>query len=140
MRRVLVVLGMSALISGQALASPALTLSPTIMRASPSPRARVVQAIPNNTQIDLNYCGKAWCYVSWRNLFGYVSAKSVVALPEAPPPAVVYGPPPSSWLRIMAGVGIMAGAGGSGRDLALRAGTWLWQGRAGGSAAETCSR
>lgn len=94
MRRILVVLGMSALISGQALASPALTSSPTIMRASPSPKARVVQAIPNDTQIDLNFCEKAWCYVSWRNLFGYVSAKSVVALPEAPPPSVVYVPAP----------------------------------------------
>jgi hypothetical protein len=93
MRRVLVVLGMSTLISGQALASPALTSSPTIMRASPSSKARVIQAIPNNVQIDLNYCDKAWCYVSWRNLLGYVSAKSVVALPEAPPPGVVYGPP-----------------------------------------------
>ena len=49
MRRILVVLGMSTLISGQALASPALTSSPTIMRASPSPKARVVQAIPNDT-------------------------------------------------------------------------------------------
>lgn len=94
MRRVMLVLGMSTMICGQALASSALTTSPTVMRASPSSKARVVQAIPNNAQIDLNFCENAWCYVSWRNLFGYVSAKTIVALPEPPPPTVVYVAPP----------------------------------------------
>lgn len=93
MRRVVLALGISTIVFGQALASPALTTSATIMRAGPSSKGRVVQAIPNSAQIDLNFCEKAWCYVSWRNLFGYVSAKTVVALPEAPP-AVVYVTPP----------------------------------------------
>jgi hypothetical protein len=86
------VLAISALQVGQAVASPAVTTFATVMRVSPSPRAHVVQAIPDSAQIDDSNCEKSWCFVSWRNQFGYVPANSVAALPEAP--REVYAAPP----------------------------------------------
>jgi hypothetical protein len=93
MRRVLVLLCISILQLSQAIASPALTSFATTMRARPSPRAPVIQAIPSNAEIDLSNCGRSWCFVSWRNQVGYVTANSVVALPDAPPEEVYAAPP-----------------------------------------------
>lgn len=88
--------------ASSALADPALTTLPVKMREAPTGQARVVQNIPANAQIDLNSCRDAWCYVSWRDLFGYVPARAVEATPynagrpapgySAPAPAVVVAP------------------------------------------------
>jgi uncharacterized protein YraI len=75
-----------------ALADPATTTRPAVMRAAPSPKAHFVQNVPPNAAIDLNQCTGRWCYVSWRNLFGYVPADAVAAQPY--PPRAYYGPPP----------------------------------------------
>ncbi len=74
-------------------ADPALTVVPSVMRAAPSARARPVQEVPANAQIDLNNCSGSWCYSSWRNVFGYLPVNSIEVLPYAPPPAVVPAPP-----------------------------------------------
>lgn len=77
------------------LADPALTVAPTVMRAAPSVRARPVQEVPANAQVDLNSCSGSWCYSSWRNVFGYLPVNSIEVLPYATaPPAVVVPAPP----------------------------------------------
>lgn len=76
-------------VPARVLADPAMTVVPVVMRAAPSPRARPVQDVPANAQIDLNSCSGGWCYSSWRNLFGYLPVSSIEALPYAEPPAVV---------------------------------------------------
>jgi len=73
-------------------ADPAMTVVPAVMRAAPSPRARPVQAVPANAQIDLNSCSGGWCYSSWRNLVGYLPVSSIEALPYSQPPVVVAPP------------------------------------------------
>lgn len=74
-------------------ADPARTVSPAVMHAAPSAKAHIVQNIPANAEIDVSNCSGGWCYVSWRNLFGYVRPDVVAAEPYdgGPPP---YGPPP----------------------------------------------
>jgi hypothetical protein len=93
MRHFAVALGFSGLLIGPALADPAMTSAATTMRAKPSAKGAVVQSIPANAQIDVSNCGAAWCYGSWRNRFGYVSARAV-APAGGPPPDVAYGPGP----------------------------------------------
>ena len=94
MRLAVITHGVSALIVGQALASPALTTSATTMRASPNARASIVQAIPANAEIDLNHCSRSWCYASWRDRFGYISARAVAAGPDGEPGDYPVEPPP----------------------------------------------
>jgi hypothetical protein len=93
MRGLLIVLFIAALQVGQAVASPALTSFATIMRTAPSARARAIQAIPSNAEIDVSNCGRYWCYVSWQDRSGYVTVNSVATLPDTPvsaaPPIVV---------------------------------------------------
>jgi uncharacterized protein YraI len=91
LRCILVVHGLSILSFSPAVADPAETTEPTVMRAAPSSRAKFVQSIPSGAQIDLNSCVKSWCYASWRDLFGYVPVRSIVVLPDGPP---AYRPPP----------------------------------------------
>ena len=84
--------------ASSALADPALTSAPTTMREAPTAHARAVQQIPANAQIDLNSCRDAWCYISWRNLFGYVPARTVEAAPYGaggPPAPGYYAPAPA---------------------------------------------
>jgi hypothetical protein len=71
-------------------ADPAITTTATAMRAAPSAKARLVQHVPGNAEIDLNQCSRAWCYASWRN---YLPAATVAAQPD--PAASLYGPPPA---------------------------------------------
>ncbi len=96
MRRVFIVLALSAWPFAQAHASPALTRSATTMYATASTRAHVVQSIPANAEIDLDHCDRAWCYVSWRDRAGYVSARALDSTPPDFPVAGPgpYGPPP----------------------------------------------
>jgi hypothetical protein len=75
------------------LADPAMTVAPAVMRAAPSLRARPIQEVPANAQIDLNSCSGGWCYSSWRNLFGYLPVSSIEAMPYEAPPAFVPAPP-----------------------------------------------
>ena len=75
-------------------ADPALTVVPSVMRAAPSVRARPVQEVPANAQIDLTSCSGSWCYSSWRNVFGYLPVNSIEVLPDAPPPPAVVVPAP----------------------------------------------
>ena len=86
----------AAMITGAA-ASPAITIRSTIMRAAPTARAKIVQSIPQDAQIDVQRCEGSWCYAAWRDLFGFVAATSTAPLPLAPPPTYAgpisdYGP------------------------------------------------
>jgi hypothetical protein len=92
MRRIFVLLGLSILAIGPAIASPALTAKPTILRATASSHGKVIQALPGNVQIDVNNCGKAWCFVSWGEKFGYIPVSAVAALPEGQAPGAGYPP------------------------------------------------
>eukprot|EP01037_Dinobryon_pediforme_P011891 gene11891-11983_t len=77
---------------GSASASPAETTRTAVMRASPNARARILQVIPPNAQIDLESCGRYWCYASWRGIFGYVSARSIINLAQEAP-SIIYEEP-----------------------------------------------
>jgi hypothetical protein len=93
MRRLFVPLGLLLLCVSPAIADPALLAKPTILRATASSHGKVIQALQSNAQIDVNNCGKTWCFVSWRDKFGYVPVSVVAALPEAQPRADAYPPP-----------------------------------------------
>ena len=103
-------------------ADPAVTAAPATMRAAASGKARVVQQIPANAEIDLSSCDHGWCYSSWRNLVGYIPAEVVLRGPpqatapgnELPLPVV--GAPPTStaphaWGWSGPYVGVSGGAG-----------------------------
>jgi hypothetical protein len=94
MRRLLAVSALCLGSAAPAVADPAETIAPTIMRAAPSAAARVVQRIPAHAEIDLSSCSGAWCRVSWRDRFGYVRAEAVAVGSYAPRPAYYsyYGP------------------------------------------------
>ena len=99
MRRLVVTFGLCLGLTAPVFADPAMTTAPTLMRAAPSPKARIVQDIPGNAQIDLSHCSGAWCYASWRDIFGYVRADAVGTAPPGPYGPRYYGPPPvvSPW-------------------------------------------
>ena len=79
-----------------ALAEPAMTGAPVVMRAGPSGKAGVVQRIPGSAEIELIKCARGWCHASWRGRFGYIPSEAVVlgspptASPgdKMPPPVV----------------------------------------------------
>ena len=90
MRRLIVSFGLCLGLTAPVFAAPAMTIAPTLMRAAPSPKARIVQDIPGNAQIDLSHCSGDWCYASWRDLFGYVRAAAVgTATPRPLRPALL---------------------------------------------------
>jgi len=104
----LLAIAAAALAATTARADPALTGVPATMRAAPTAQARVVQRIPANAQIDLSGCRDAWCYVSWRDLFGYIPARAVEAAPYpagGPPPPPAYGAPPPVVVAPVVGFG-----------------------------------
>jgi uncharacterized protein YraI len=91
--------GLGLALCGPALATPAMTTAPTVMRDAPRPHAHVVQSIPARAQIDIGGCGKLWCSASWRDISGFVSARAVSTAggpaplyAEAPGPVVVGTP------------------------------------------------
>ena len=63
--------------AASASARPAMTTDDTTMRAAPSGRAQVVQAIPGHAQIDVSDCGEVWCAASWRDLDGFVRVDAI---------------------------------------------------------------
>ena len=84
-------------LSTPALSAPALTRAPAAMREGPSRQAPVVQPVPPNTVIDVRGCQGAWCYVSWRYIFGYLPTAAIDPRPlpgagPPPPPPVVVAP------------------------------------------------
>jgi uncharacterized protein YraI len=86
------------LAAAPAAADPAVTTTAATMHGAPSSKSRLVQTVPANAEIDLNYCSKAWCYVSWRDRFGYLPASAITVQPY--PGAPIGGPPPiagSGW-------------------------------------------
>jgi|SRR5579863_8628515 len=89
MRRSLVVLAL-CLAPALAQASPAETYRGTWMHRGPSSHAPIVQSIPARAEIDVQSCGRIWCYASWRNLYGFVHANSLGFGPAGAP----YGEPP----------------------------------------------
>ena len=100
MRRGLAVLALS-LAPLAAHASPAQTFRDVAMFQGPSSHSPVVQSIPANAQIDVQSCGRTWCYGSWREIPGFVLAKALVfgggGAPYgdvAPPPPYADAPPP----------------------------------------------
>ncbi len=78
-----------------AAADPATTSAATAMRAAPDARARLVQRVPADAEIDLSSCSGDWCYASWRNRFGYLPLAAIAGPAYPPPPA--YGPPPPAY-------------------------------------------
>ncbi len=85
----------AAMISGPR--EPAITTRSTCTRAEPTSRAKIVQSIPRDAQIDMQRCEGSWCYAAWRDLFGFVAATSIAPLPAPPPPTYAapiydYGP------------------------------------------------
>lgn len=92
MRRLLIATGLSLGLAAPAIADPAITSASSAMRHAPSLQSRVVQTVPENAEIDLQRCNGDWCYVSWRNLFGYIPAFAVAE--GGPPPAMAPAPPP----------------------------------------------
>lgn len=98
MRRILVLLGLCIFSLAPAVASPALIAKATIMRATASSHGKVIQALPTNAQIDVQNCGKSWCFISAADKFGYVPVSVVAGLPEGQPEgqpgAPVYAPGP----------------------------------------------
>jgi hypothetical protein len=121
LRRSLLAAGLCFVFPAPSFADPAMTGAPAAMRAAPSGRARVVQQIPANAEIDLSSCSHGWCYSSWRNLFGYIPAKAVVRGPpttapgnELPPPVVDAQPAyiaPHAWQWGGPYIGVNAGYG-----------------------------
>jgi len=88
-------LAISVTLVAPALAERATTGAPVAMRAGPSGKARVVQQIPQTSDIELLKCARGWCRARWRGRFGYVPEDAVVL---GPPPATLPGdemPPPS---------------------------------------------
>ena len=94
MRRLLTAFGLAVACAGAAFANPAMTTVETQMRESPNARARIVQPIPANAQIDVDGCGPVWCSASWRNIPGFVRADAVVAGGVGLRPAYHRPPPP----------------------------------------------
>lgn len=95
MHRYIIAVLVWAAVPAAVFADPAMTVVPSLMQFAPSAKARVVQEVPANAQIDLNSCSGGWCYSSWRNLFGYLPVNSIEALPySSQPPAVVVPAPP----------------------------------------------
>jgi|SRR5579884_4213760 hypothetical protein len=78
-----------------AAADPATTSEAIAMRAAPSAKARLVQRVPANAEIDLNHCSGDWCYASWRDRFGYLPVAAIASPAYPAPPA--YGPPPPAY-------------------------------------------
>ena len=97
MRRLLLAVGISSLLAGPSLAYPSITSAPSNMRRAANPYSRIVQSVPANAQVDIQSCGGAWCYGSWRGLYGFLPAFAVAQdgppAVEAPPP-VAFAPPP----------------------------------------------
>jgi hypothetical protein len=93
MRRILVLLGLCTFSLAPAVASPALISKATILRATANTHGKVIQALPTNAQIDVQNCGKSWCFISAADKFGYVPASVVASLPEGQP-APAYAPGP----------------------------------------------
>ena len=92
MRRLIVTFGLCVGLVAPVFADPARTTAPVVMRAAPTAKARVVQNIPANAEIDLSHCSGDWCYASWRDRFGYVEANAVAAAPYAAAPPGYAGP------------------------------------------------
>jgi hypothetical protein len=92
LRRLLLAAGLCVGLASQCLAEPAITDATSAMRHAPSLHSRIVQTIPANAEIDLQSCSGDWCYVSWRNLFGYIPSFAVAQ--GGPPPGAVAPWPP----------------------------------------------
>ena len=82
-------------LAGPTLAAPALTIAPAEMRNAPNPRARVVEFVPANAEIEVRNCGEVWCSASWRDIHGFLPANAASGGPGAPPVVFQEGPPPS---------------------------------------------
>jgi len=86
-------------VSTSAIAAPALTRASAGMREGPSSGAPVIQEVPADTEIDVRSCQGAWCYVSWRYIFGYLPRGAIDPRPfpglgPVPPPGAYVAPPP----------------------------------------------
>jgi hypothetical protein len=93
LRRLLLAAGLCVGVAGPCFADPAITTASSAMRHEPGLHSRIVQTIPANAEIDLQNCTGDWCYVSWRNIFGYIPSFAV-AQGGPPPGAAAPGPPP----------------------------------------------
>jgi hypothetical protein len=95
MRNFTLALGLLTALASTARADPAITTMASVMREAPNARAHIVQSVPAHAEIDLSSCERNWCYVSWRDLFGYLPVAAVMTRPygppETPPPAAVGG-------------------------------------------------
>ena len=95
--RLLLAVELSVGLTSPALAEPAMTGAPVVMRIAPTGKAAIVQRIPNSAEIDVLKCARGWCDTWWRGRFGYIPADAVVLGPpratlpsDALPPPVAY--------------------------------------------------
>ena len=91
MRRLLLAAGLLGALLGPSFADPAITTASSTMRRAANPWSRIVQAVPANAQIDIQSCRGAWCYGSWRGLYGFLPSFAVA--PGGPGPVGPAGPP-----------------------------------------------
>ncbi|HXW20405.1 MAG TPA: hypothetical protein VEK35_07880 [Roseiarcus sp.] len=95
MRDFILTLASLAVLASAAHADPAITTMASVMREAPNAKAHIVQSVPAHAVIDLSTCEKNWCYVSWRDLFGYLPVAAVLVRPygpaDAPPPPAAVG-------------------------------------------------
>jgi hypothetical protein len=91
--------GILGALIGPSFADPAITNAPSNMRIAANPYSRIVQGVPANAEVDIQGCRGAWCYGSWRGLYGFLPSFAVAQSgpgPIAPagPPVVFTTPPP----------------------------------------------
>ena len=97
MRALFFALCLSIAYGAPATADPATTHAAAIMRQAPSAKARIVQRVPADAEIDLSQCTGGWCYASWRDRFGYLPAAAVAGPPGPDQPAAYPPPPVGAW-------------------------------------------
>src|SRR5579862_1442814 len=98
MRRPLVLLAL-CIAPTLAAASPAETVRGAVMFQGPSGRSPRVQRIPANAEIDVQSCGRIWCYGSWRSIPGFVRIGNLSFGPEGAPFGAPPPPPPEPIYR-----------------------------------------
>jgi len=91
LRRLLLAAGLSGVLVGPSFAEMTTTIAPSAMHRAASPYSRVVQAVPANAEVDIESCGGAWCYGSWRGRYGFLPSFAVA---RGAPPAAFSPPPP----------------------------------------------
>ena len=97
--RLLLAAGFVGVFAGPAVADQAITSASSIMRKAANPRSHIVQSVPAGAEVDIQSCGRSWCYGSWRGRSGYLPSVAVAQGgpspgAAAPAPSAFFPPPP----------------------------------------------